>query len=266
MSALDVVLEKFSEAGWSVAARESVNGGRSVNPSRVDLVRGKQRFLLLAYAWKVSLEGKGRSGINYRIQTTRSHEDDLLCQDGRQTVGFGVDAEREVIAVFDGWTKRATGSSSSVHIKRATLDAAAADGFAVQEPRWDGRAAARYSEAQLLLPWISEQQAPRTAAVQPLKYGFSDDQAKATVVADLWDAAPAAWLRRGDRLVLANRDGNDLLDTAIWQVTDLKVETVTKEGRNPRRNVTFTCRRYGRVDTPYKATFLAGLTKREPAQ
>ncbi|MET3937176.1 hypothetical protein [Arthrobacter sp. OAP107] len=262
MSALDVVLEKFSETGWSVAARESVSGGRSVNPSRVDLVRGKQRFPLLAYAWKITHEGKGRTGMNYRIQTTRSHEGDLLHEEGRQTVGFGVDADREVIAAFDGWTKRATGSSSSVHIDRATLDKAAADGFAVEEPHWDSRAAARYSDVHLLLPWISDQQATRTAAVQPLEHAISDDQA--TVVADLWNSAPAAWLRQNDRLVLANREGNDLLDTAIWRITDLKVKTVTKEGRNPRRNVTFTCRRYGRVTTVHKATFLAGLTKREP--
>ncbi|WP_104062506.1 hypothetical protein [Arthrobacter sp. 4R501] len=265
MSALDVVLEKFGEAGWTVAARESVGGGRSVNPSRVDLVRGKQSFSLLAYAWKITHEGKGRAGMNYRIQTTRSHEDDLLAQNGRQTVGFGVDADRQVVAVFDGWTKRATGSSSSVHIKRATLDKAAADGFAVQEPRWDSRAAARYSDIHLLLPWISEQQATRTAAVQPLDYRFSDDRAITTVVADLWDSAPAAWLRRGDLLVLANRNGDDLLDTAIWQITDLTV-AVIREGRNPRRKVTFTCRRYGRVTTTDEANFLAGLTKREPAQ
>lgn len=261
MSTLDVVLKAFGKAGWTVAARESVAGGRSVNPSRVDLVRGKQHFLLLAYAWRITPEGKGRSGTNYRIQTTRSHKGDLLHEDGRQTVGFGVDAEREVIAVFDGWTKRVTGSSSSVHMERATLDKAVTGGFAVEEPHWDGRAVARYSDVSLLLPWISGQQVPRTAAVQPLSYDISDDHA--TVGADLWNSAPAAWLRRGDRLVLANRDGNDLLDTAIWQITELKIETVTQEGRNPRSSVTFTCRRYGRVTTANRATFLAGLTARK---
>lgn len=261
MSALDVVLEKFSEAGWTVAARESVSGGRSVNPTRVDIARGKRRFSLLAYAWKITHEGKGRSGTNYRIQTTRAHEDDLLDEAGRQTVGFGVDEDRQVIAVFDGWTKRATGRSSSVHIERATLDKAAADGFAVEDPHWDGRAAARYSDVHQLLQWISDQRETRKAAVQPLHFSVDGDQA--TVVADLWNSAPAAWLRRQDLLVVANRDGNDLLDSALWQIKDLKVATVVKEGRNPRRNVTFTCRRYGRVTTTNKATFLAGLTKRE---
>lgn len=263
MSALDIVLENFREAGWTTAARESVGGGRSVNPTRVDIVRGNECFSLLAYAWKITHEGKGRTGVNYRIQTTRSHNDDLYVEEGRQTVGFGVDADRQVIAVFDGWTKRATGRSSSVHIKRATLESAAADGFAEQVPRWDGRAAARYSEVDRLLQWISEQQPTRTAAVQPLDYVISDDRTKTTVVADLWDSAPAASLRRGDRLVLASRDGSGLLDTAIWQISALTVETVIREGRNPRRKVTFSCRRYGQVTNTPK-TYLAGLTPREP--
>ncbi|WP_104091799.1 hypothetical protein [Arthrobacter sp. GMC3] len=264
MGTLDIVLENFSNAGWAVTSRESVGGGRSVNPTRVDLAYGKQRLLLLAYAWKITPEGKGRSGTNYRIQTTRSHKGDLLVEEGRQTIGFGVDADRQVIAVFDGWTKRATGSSSSVHIERTTLDTAADRGFALQEPAWDSRSAVSYSDVRQLLPWFSAQRDLRTAAVQPLKYHITQDNA--TVVADLWNSAPAAWLRHKDCLVLANGDGNDLLDTAIWQIMDLKVETVSNEGRNPRRSVTFVCRRYARVTTKNKAAFLAGLAKREITQ
>lgn len=263
MSALDSVHEILSDAGWTVATRESVAGGRSVNPTRFDLIRGKQRFQLLAYAWKITGEGLGRSGTNYRIQTTRSHTGDLLIEQGRHTVGFGVDADREVVAVFDGWTKRTKGKSSSVHIERATLDKAAAEGFAEEDPRWDGRAAARYGEIDRLLEWVVKQQQSRTAAVQPLDYIVTGEQA--VVVADLWNAAPAAWLRTSDRLVLANSDGNDLLDTAIWQVQGVVVEAVMRDGPNPRHSVKFTCRRYGRVTTTNKATFLAGLTKRETA-
>ncbi|WP_244520169.1 hypothetical protein [Arthrobacter crystallopoietes] len=253
-------MASFEKAKWQIVARESIFGGNSVNPTRVDLARGKQRFALLAYAWKVTGEGRGRSGNNYRIQTTRSHEGDLLMESGRQTVGFGLDADREVIVAFDGWTKRATGRSSSVHIERATLDAAATDGYVEQEPRWDSRAAVTYGHGEELLAWISNQSATRMAAVQPLHCQISEDRAK--VIADLWNSAPAAWLRRGDRLVLANREGSALLDRAVWQVLDIEVRTVTKEGRNPRRTVTFTCRRYGRVTTDHEATFLAGLTKR----
>jgi hypothetical protein len=259
MGALDTVLESFENAGWQIAVRESVGGGRSVNPTRVDLLQGKRRFALLAYAWNITHEGKGRSGNNYRIQTTRSHEGDLMMEPGRQTVGFGWDKTRNVIVAFDGWTKRATGRSSSVHIERATLEAAAEHGYAEEEPRWDSRAAVAYDQADQLLAWIAGQQADRIAPVQPLHHSVSSDQAEIT--ADLWNSATAAWLRLDDQLVLTDREGAALLDRVLWQIRDLEVQTVSEEGRNPRRSVTFTCRRYGRITTAQQATFIAQLTK-----
>lgn len=107
MKPMDHVLEAFDRHAWTRLAVEPLSGRPSMpNPSRVDLVRGKQRLSLIAYAWKITGEGKGRTGTDYRIQTTRSHETDLLIEPPRLTLGFGVDPEREVIAVFDGWTKR----------------------------------------------------------------------------------------------------------------------------------------------------------------
>lgn len=257
VSAVDDVLAKFSDQGWTVATQEPVYG-RSPNPTRTDLVRGRrERLALLVYAWKVTGEGKGRAGTNYRIQTTKSHDGELLSEAGRLTLGFGVDATREVIAVFDAWTKRNTGSSSSVHIKRAMLDEAAAVGYTTYGPRWDARAAASFDQVDRLVPWFTEQTNTRLAAVQALEHSVSGE--KAIARADLWDSAPAAWLRPEDHLVLADREGEQLVDDSIWAVRSLEV-TITKPGRYPRRAVTFTCQRYGRVKN--EAKVLEGLTRR----
>lgn len=257
VSAVDDVLARFRDRGWTVVTQEAVYG-HSPNPTRVDLARGRHEHLaLLVYAWKVTGEGKGRTGTNYRIQTTRSHEGEFLSEPGRLTLGFGVDAEREVIALFDGWTKRNTGSSSSVHIKRAMLDEAAATGYATYGPLWDARAAARFDDIDKLLPWLDAQFKRRFATVQALEHSVSGESA--TVRADLWDSAPAAWLRSGDRLVLADRAAEHLVDDSVWTIRSLDV-TVTTPGRNPRRTVTFSCQRHGRVNN--EAKVLEGLTRR----
>lgn len=257
MSAIEDVLAAFSKHGWTEVSKETVSGGRSPNPTRVDLAFGKQRLSLVLYAWKVTGEGKGRSGDNFRIQTTRSHEGELLSEDDRLTLGFGIDAERDVFAVFDGWTKRNTGSSSSVHIKRALLDEAIMNGFSSDGPAWDARAACRTSDLGSVLPWIDQQVRPRLAAVQALRCEVKGERATAT--ADLWDSAPAAWLRIGDRLVLVDRAGGRLVDDSIWTVKNLDV-TVTTPGRNPRRSITFILKRFGRVKN--EAGILEGLTRR----
>jgi hypothetical protein len=232
--------------------------GRSPNPTRADLMRGRrERLALLVYAWKITGEGKGRTGTNYRIQTTRSHEGELLSEPDRLTLGFGVDEARKVIAVFDGWTKRNTGSSSSVHIKRELLDGAAAVGYATYGPPWDARAAASFDQVDKLVPWFDTQFKIRLAAVQALEHSVSGESA--TARADLWDSAPAAWLRQGDHLVLADRAGEHLVDDSIWAIRSLEV-TVTVPGRYPRRSITFTCQRYGRVKN--ESQVLKGLTRR----
>ena len=260
MSEVDEVVAAFEAAGWTALRQQSVFGGRSANPTRLELARGKQYLQLLAYAWKITPEGKGRSGNNYRVQATRSHDGDLMTELPRLTVGFGVDADRKVLAAFDGWTKRATGGSSSVHIKRETLDDAAASGYAEQYPRWDSRAAVRLTDVEPLLPWLARQRDRRLTAVHPLEH--SVDGAAATVTCDLWDAAPAKWLRPGDRLVLSDATGTTLVDESIWEIGELGV-SVTTPGRNPRRAVTFGCRRFGRVDASAAVALLRDVTRED---
>lgn len=255
MAAVDVVVTAFGAAGWKVLRHESVHGGRSVNPTRLDLARGKQSLQLIVYAWKITGEGKGRTGDNFRIQTTRSHEGELLTEPPRLTVCFGIDEQRSVLAAFDGWTKRATGGSSSVHIKRETLERAAKAGFAEQTPPWDSRAAVRLTAVEPLLPWLARQRDRRLTAVHPLRLQL--DQSGATVTCDLWDASPASWLRVDDQLIVA--DDNRLIDESLWKIEELTVD-VTTPGRNPRRTVTFGCRRYGRIAPAAAGPLLGELT------
>jgi hypothetical protein len=246
----------FEKAGWT-ASTQSVAGGRSPNPTRVDLARPRRQLRLLAYAWRITHEGKGRTGNDYRIQTTRSHGGDFLFERDRTTLGFGVDAERGVIAVFDGWTKRTTGRSSSVHIDRAVLDGAREHGFAVQAPTWDSRIAVRTDEIDHVLGWLETHSKTRLVAVQPRTHAVDGEHA--TLEADLRNS-PAAYLRVGDRLVMADTAGPRLLDPSVWTVTQIAVEA-KPSSRNQSRSATFACRRFGRA-TGNGSDLLSQLPKR----
>lgn len=257
VSAIEVVLAAFRSNGWAALSTERVSGKGSPNPTRVDLGFARQRLPLMMYAWKLTGEGNGRTGGNFRIQTTRSHPGELLSEDGRLTLGFGISASGDVVSVFDGWTKRNSGSSSSVYVKQSLLAEAADGGLRTDGSPWDARAACRSSEIHLLLPWINRQANRRLAAVQALSYDI--DGQTGTATADLWDSAPAAWLRAGDQMVLVDRTGTKFVDDSIWTVKDLSVN-VTRPGRNPRRAVTFTLKRHGRAKTDGR--MLEGLTRR----
>jgi hypothetical protein len=260
MTTLDDVLGVLSDAGWKTIARTPVNG-KATNPTRVDLKKGRSTLPLLVYVWKVTGEGAGRKGLNYRIQTTRSHSGELLTETDRLTIGLGLDASRGVIAAFDGWTKRATGGSSSVHIKRALLDEAAASGFSLQGPYWDDRAAASFASAGNLVDWMLAQDGTRTAGVQPLS--STVDGEKMVALADLWDSAPAAWLRVSDNLVLVEGNGKELIDNGVWRIDEVAVSETTPPGsRYPRRSVEFKGHRHGYVKN--EATVLDGLKGRLP--
>lgn len=240
MSAVDIVAKSFEQAGWKIYRQQEVFG-RGANPTRLGLMAGHERLELLVYAWKITGEGAGRTGTNYRIQTTRSHEDDLLTEGERLTMGFGYDKQRDVIAVFDGWTKRATGSSSSVHIKRSLLVDARNNGYAEEGDPWDARAAARTGNSERLIEWILEQRNRRTATVEPLSVDIQGDTA--TITADLWDSSPAAWLRPGDIANLA-QEANESQSAGTWQILQAKVVLSSPPGqRYPRRSVIFECER-----------------------
>jgi hypothetical protein len=252
---LGTLLDALEALGWVVDLCEPVSTSGGKNPTRVDLRQSQDRRQLLVYSWFVTGEGKGRKGTDYRIQTTRAHDGPLMFEPGRITVGLGWDRERQVFAVFDGWTKRETGRSSSVHIARALLDAAAEQGWAMGGPRWDARVAFTEAEAGRFLIWIGGMTARREAVIDALKIKLHDRNA-AEIVGDTWrDAIP--WLRVGDRMILADANGT-LADDSLWRIEDLTAKAAqAPSGNYNRTHIHFSCRRVGIVRDPDIAARLA---------
>lgn len=244
---LDCLLEAITALGWAIDLRQPVATSGGPNPTRVDLRHAQDTRRLLLYSWFVTHEGKGRAKNDFRIQTTRTHQGPLATEDGRVTVGVGWDRRREVFAAFDGWTKRQTGGSSSVHIKAALLEGAKIDGWAVDLPRWDTRVAFDRANAGRFLSWIGEMSGLREALLHPVEYTVHDPD-HADIVGDIWAGQPTGWLRAGDRLIMIDKRGG-LADDTLWRIADLESQHVqTPSGRYNRTRIRFRCQRIGRVD------------------
>ena len=244
---LDNLLKALREAGWKVDLRQPVSQGGGPNPTRIDLRCGNDLQRFLVYSWFLTNEGKGRSKDDFRIQTTRTHTGPLTVEDGRVTIGIGWDRRRKVFAAFDGWTKRHTGSSSSVHVKDELLKQALTDGWAVDPLRWDPRSAFTPSSAGGLLSWVAAGQAEqREAPVKALEMNHLNHET-AEIVGDVWKSGPAPWLRVGDRLI-ATDGKKKLADGSLWRVEQLESFAVeTDSGRYNRTRIRFHCRRVGSV-------------------
>lgn len=243
---LDQLLDALTALGWAVDLRQPVAESGGPNPTRVDLRHAQDTRRLLLYSWFVTGEGKGRAKNDFRIQTTRTHEGPLASEHGRVTVGIGWDRRRQVFAAFDGWTKRQTGHSSSVHIKRDLLDRAQQDGWALETPRWDARAVFDRANAGRFLMWIGEMSGLREGLLNPVDYTLHDAD-HADIVGDVWGGKPTGWLRVGDRVVIMDKDGG-LLNDSLWRISDLEAKQVpTPSGRYNRTRIVFRCERVGRI-------------------
>ncbi len=128
---LDTLLDAAEHAGYVVTLKQAVSARGGPNPTRVDLRRGPLLVKLLIYSWYITLEGKGRAKDDFRIQTTRTHDGPLRSERGRISVGIGWRVQDKLFVAFDAWAKRYTGSSSSVHTKRAFIDEVAQQGSAI---------------------------------------------------------------------------------------------------------------------------------------
>ncbi len=173
---LDRFLTAVEAAGWTVERREPVAASGGVNPTRVDLRRGRAQHRLLVYSYFITHEGKGRVGNNFRVQTTRSHEGDLLQEPGRITVGVCWDPKRQVFAGFDGWAKRLEAASPSVHIKAQTLDEGAAEGWVEAPPVYDPRPAFTPANVERFLQWTTKINDRRTVLLRPVDYTIHDPE------------------------------------------------------------------------------------------
>jgi len=206
---------------------------------------------LLVYAWNITPEGKGRvirapDGTevprpNFRIQTTRSHEGDLLSPPGCLAAGLGWDEARGVFGAFDPWIKRTTGVSSSVHITKQLLDTAAQDGWG-EEQREDGpECAFQPEQVQRYLEWLMHLQQPRYAQLLPSDFVKSEKTCRVTVHPRAGDDAFV--LRDGDHFVVAGPSGPK--DSGVWRVLNVETTRTRTEAERQRIELVLTGRLIG---------------------
>lgn len=242
----NVFIEALTREDWTLVESRPVVAGGGPNPSYLVVQRGRTSLRLLTYAWKITGEGKGRVGTNYRVQATRSHEGDLLSEQGWVSLGLGWDEDREVLAGFDPWIKRTTGKSSSVHITRALLDAAQANSWA-EEEREDGpECAFQPQRVADYLQWALDMQQPRFLQLQPDE--ISVDGRRCTVRVVPRPGGVAFRLRPGDHFTLS--DGTGPLHPGVWRVTEVLTERSERESGLQRIELIFSGALVGALTEP----------------
>lgn len=241
----DLFAEAIADAGWTLTLRRPFGGGP--NPTQFEIRRGRERRRLFVYAWRITLEGKGRrragrKDIDYRIQTTRTHDGPLMTPVGYVGCGIGWDEERDVFGAFDLWAKRETGRSSSVHFQRSLLDGAATAGWA-EVDREDGpEAAFNPSFFDRFLSWAVALKRPELQLVTPETFNRLGNEAE--IVVDPWIQKRANRLRPGDHIVAEGDSG--LLDDSIWIVRSIEArQRATASARYNRPLFLFRCVRHG---------------------
>jgi hypothetical protein len=223
----------------------------------VDLRLGPHVTKLLIYSWFMTVEGHGRGKDDFRIQTTRAHDGPLMDEKGRVTVGVGWRLENAVFVGFDGWAKRYTGSSSSVHTRRALIEAVEDDGFGTDGSRHDPRFGFDAAHVGRFVTWTHGLDDPKVVALMPRDWRRVDDD-NAVIVGKVHASQPTSSVREKDRLIVLESSGR-IADYALWQIRSLTpMEEKTQTGR-PRRFIEFKCRRVGRVEDLPKETIDALL-------
>ena len=249
---LDTLLDAAKTAGYAVALKQSVSAHGGPNPTRVDLRRGPLLVKLLVYAWYITLEGKGRTKDDFRIQTTRTHDGPLLSERGRISVGVGWRVQDRLFVAFDAWAKRYTGSSSSVHTKRTFIDDVARQGSAVGgEYLHDPRCGFDEAHVGDFIKWAHSLAPARRVGLVPVRTTWVD--AKHKIVTGKIHATQATGrLRAKDTIILFDKKRR-IADPGLWRVASLTpVEEKTAAGRS-RWLVDFSCQLVGSVsDLPRK--------------
>lgn len=249
---LDKLLAAIEGAGYVVELKQAVSIHGGVNPTRIDLRLGPHYTKLLMYSWFITLEGHGRAKDDFRIQTTRAHEGPLMEEARRVSVGVGWRLEDDVFVAFDAWAKRYTGSSSSVHIRRALVEAVKKDGAGQDGPRHDPRYGFDPAHAIGFVQWAHGLRDSKVAVLAPHHWTRVDDN-KAVIVGKVHATQPTSWVREKDRLMIINTNKR-IADDSLWQIRSLApVEETTAAGR-PRRFIRFECRRLGKVEDLSRAT------------
>lgn len=242
--------EALASAGWQITIDVPLSDDGAANPSRMRIRRGRVQRQILAYAWKITSEGrgrvkKGRDDLDWRVQTTRSHDGDLLAPPGHLSAGVGWFEDLGVFAGFDPWVKRTTGSSSSVHFTDALLRKGAAEGWA-EEMRPDGPTCSfRPQLIDRFLGWLMARGHEAVIMeVDPLEYSPEGEDA-ALIRLDPRRGWRYFDLRAGDCLVVSH-DGQ-YIDSSVWQIEVIETDRQKSAGGSNRPYLHATCRRHGLV-------------------
>jgi hypothetical protein len=243
--------DALEAAGWQITQDVPLSSDiRAVNPSRMRIRRGRVQRQILAYAWNITSEGRGRvkagrDDLDWRVQTTRSHEGDLLAPPGHLSVGLGWFADRGVFAGFDPWIKRTTGGSSSVHFTDALLTAGDAHGWA-EEMRPDGPTCSFRPElVDRFLSWVlARRHDTQLLTVTPMEYSL-DDHGAAQLRLDPRRTWRYFDLRPGDCLVLSHN--GQLLSNVVWRIEAIETDRQHSTAGSNRPYLEVTCRRHGIV-------------------
>lgn len=243
---LDALLAAAEVAGYVVAFRQAVSTHGGPNPTRVDLRRGPLLVKLLIYSWYITLEGKGRAKDDFRIQTTRTHDGPLRSEPGRISVGIGWRAKDKLFVAFDAWAKRYTGSSSSVHTKRAFIDEVAQRGSAIGgEYLHDPRCGFDEAHVGDFIKWAHSLAPARRVGLVPVRT-ISIDAKHKIITGKIHATQATGRLREGDAIILFD-EKRRIADPGLWRVTSLApVEEKTAAGRS-RWLVDFSCQLVGSV-------------------
>jgi hypothetical protein len=255
----DLFIEAAQAAGWELVARKPIEASRATKPAVILLRRGKARLSWVLYAWYATLEGFTRQKDDYRVQTTRARDTEPLLQlPSHQTVGIGWDTDRQVFFGFDGWAERLKGTSTSVHIQRATLERTKTARVCVQGPRHDVRFAFGPEKVDDFITWVRSLADPtsRDAAIIPDDIQVAGSTA--VIVADVQKRHAASWLRVGDRIVVVDNAG-EVADAKLWKIDMITAMRKQTAQQNAWRLLEFRCRHTGNINLPLPPAILEPL-------
>jgi hypothetical protein len=237
------------DAGWQIGQDSPLSDHGGPNPSRLHIKRGRLERRLLVYAWNITSEGTGRKkagreDLDWRVQTTRSHEGDLLAPPGHLPVGLGWFQQLGVFAAFDVWVKRTTGRSSSAHFSDALLHEAA-DAEWAEQMRPDGPTCSFVpGQVDRFLSWLLERNEAQVVPVDPIDFATPDPDHTRVEVDPRKDWRYFA-LRPNDYLVLCRN--KKLLDRSLWRIERVETDRRTSASGSNRPYLYMDCRRHGIV-------------------
>lgn len=242
----------LSAGGVTVTGVEPESGRRNApNPTRISIRIGPRRQVQYRlFAWNITHEGKTRVGNNLRVQATSFGKRNSPVTIDEWILGIGWSGAHGVYVGFDPWIKRNPGDSSSVHIKRDLVEAAATNGWVEGGEDWDPRVGFTPANAAQFLGWAQGLWTRKTLSV--IRHsGEMIDADHVVLRVDPVRSNRAYGARVGDRLAVFDTEGRP--GDYLWRVQGIgTVEVPLPSGRN-RFHYRFTCEKSARVRGPLEA-------------